>query len=126
MKKGTVMVVVGVLMALIAACTPEERALLGAMWEWQTSPSADCYEAIDKHWPKESQAWADRIMWRESRNNPQAANRTSSARGCMQLLQSYHAHRYEPGCWWGNPDCNIKAAVDLYEEQGTSPWRLTR
>lgn len=129
MRKLLICVVVILGGLSMAACTPEERAILGAMWEWQVSPSADCYEAIDKHWPQESQGWADGVMWRESRNNPSAANTSSSARGCFQLLLSYHSWRYRAvGCssgQWMDPDCNVKAAVHLYLEQGTTPWRLT-
>jgi hypothetical protein len=89
--------------------------------------SNDCFEAIDKHFtgPKE---WFKGIVWRESRNTPSAANPSSSARGCAQLLMSLHSHRYYAvGCTpndWADPDCNIKAADHLYRQAGASPWSL--
>lgn len=90
--------------------------------------SRDCYEAIDRHWPGDK-ARAKKVVWRESRNNPAAANKRSSARGCMQLLAPLHGHRYSAvGCSpssWANADCGIKAAAHLYREAGWSPWALT-
>lgn len=129
-----------ILLPLVAACTPAQIELfkslphdkqvqvIQAIQRQNTARSRDCYSAINKHWPGDK-SWARKIVWRESRNNPAAANPRSSARGCAQLLQSYHAHRYyKVGCTpaqWANPDCNIKAAWTLYQEAGTSPWALT-
>ena len=89
--------------------------------------SVDCYQAIDKHWPATSQSWARSIVWRESRNNPTAQNRSSSAAGCFQML-SLHQKRFNKlGFSWSqryNPDVNVLVAYDLYKEAGTSPWSL--
>lgn len=97
--------------------------------------SATCNAAIDIWWTPNVgpavAAWAKRIVWREAGNQPWAANRRSSARGCFQLLQSLHARRYNKfrgwGCSpakWNNADCNSLAALDLYRQAGKSPWRL--
>lgn len=56
--------------------------------------SADCYSALDRHWPASSRQWARSIIWRESRNQPTAANPSSTARGCGQLLLSLHGWRF--------------------------------
>lgn len=100
------------------AMSPAERdAYLAA-----TQPSRDCFQAIDRHWPASSRAWARSIVWRESRNNPRAQNPSSSAAGCFQLL-SMHAHRI-PGGWAAryDADANTLGALNLYREAGTSPW----
>ena len=90
--------------------------------------SPDCNTAIERHWPESRQVWAKRVVWRESRNIPTAANRRSSARGCFQLLQSLHGWRYTAvGCHpsqWSNADCNAKAALHLFQSAGVGPWRL--
>lgn len=75
--------------------------------------------------------WPDAVAvaWRESRCQPAADNPTSTAYGLMQLLHSLHAHRYysSGACTaadWHVPWCNLAAARHLYNEAGTSPWRL--
>ena len=87
-----------------------------------------CNDAIATHWPASSQAWARSIVWREAGNQPGAANRSSSARGCWQLLMSLHAKRfYSVGCTpaqWADPDCNTKVALQLFRSSGTRPWAL--
>lgn len=91
-------------------------------------PSRPCaYERLIRHmfpdWPD-----AVAVAWRESRCQPTAANRTSSARGLMQLLMSLHAHRLVTvGCRpsdWSDAWCNLAAARDLFEAAGTNPWRV--
>ena len=95
-----------------------------------TSPT--CNAAIDVWWPVQHRAWAKSIVWREAGNQPAAANRRSSARGCWQLLMSLHAHRYNKvgfGCHpgkWANADCNTLAALHLFKQAGKTPWRVTR
>jgi hypothetical protein len=68
------------------------------------------------------------IVWRESRNNPTAANTRSSARGCWQLLLGTHGRRFAKLGFstgqWADPDVNTLVALDLYREAGTRPWRL--
>ena len=91
--------------------------------------SADCNQAIDRHFSG-NKAWFKGVVWRESRNNPSAANSRSTARGCAQLIMSLHSHRFTAvGCsprQWMDPDCNIKAADHLYRAAGSQPWALTR
>lgn len=124
----------------LGACTPEEVALFQTLTPSEQdavlvylgyrapSPSVDCYQAIDRHWPASGRAKARQIVWRESRNIPTARNPRSSAKGCAQLLMSYHSWRYTAvGCspsQWANPDCNIKAALHLYREAGWRPWAV--
>lgn len=98
---------------------------------YQPDYSLACpYQRMIEHtfpdWPG-----AVQVAWRESRCQPAAANTSSSARGLMQLLQSLHSHRYyaSGACnanEWDDPWCNLAAARHLYDEAGTSPWRLTR
>lgn len=124
---------------LLSACTPNQVSLFQSLTPQQQdavvahmrsrpAPSRDCYEAIDKHWPASSRSWARSIVWRESRNNPSAANSRSSARGCWQLLLGTHSGRFNKlgfsPSQWANPDINTLVALDLYYAAGTSPWRL--
>lgn len=138
----------GVLAA--ASCTPEEIAALNAaspedqaaviagLQARESAKSRDCNEAIDRHFSGDK-ARMKKIVWRESRNNPTVANTKSHARGCSQLMLTYHAHLFaKVGCpdigskpWrdtskqWADPDCNIKAANLLYDSTGWRPWALT-
>lgn len=88
--------------------------------------SSDCYGAL--HHFSGDHATARRVIHRESRNNPRAANPSSSARGCFQLLAMHDWRYYEVGC---TPSqklqavCNVKAADHLYRAAGWSPWRAT-
>ncbi len=138
------LVVALVLAGTTAACTPHQvstymiaktsgdpaaaAAADRAVADWHNRRSADCYEAIDRHWPAASRAWARGIVWRESRNNPAAANTRSTARGCWQLLLGTHGRRFAKlgfsTAQWADPDVNTLVALDLYREAGTSPWRL--
>lgn len=90
------------------------------------SYSSDCYGAL--HHFSGSHAKARQIIYRESRNDPTAANSKSTARGCFQLMMSYHAWRFTAvGCTpsdWADAVCNVKAADHLYREVGWDPWNL--
>jgi len=137
-RTKAILVAITVMFAGLTACTPEEVNLFQSLSPDAQSAvmnhmntktqSRDCFEAINKYWPANSKDWAKKITMRESGNNPAAANKRSTARSCMQLLLSYHGWRYEAvGCnasMWKNPDCSIKAALHLYKEAGTSPWKL--
>ena len=87
---------------------------------------ADCNAAIAQVWPQRLQAWARRIVWRESRNQPTAKNKRSSASGCFQLLKM-HADMYViTGSSWAarfDPLANTRAAWALYQADGAAPWR---
>ena len=68
-----------------------------------------------------------RIMYRESRCNPGAYNR-SGATGLLQVLQS-HCGWLAPrigGCNLTNPSYNIRAAAELYRNGGSAHWAMTR
>ena len=126
------------LMIGLTACSPEQIAIYNSLSpEGKEAVNAhyrslaeqrshDCYTAIDRHWPGDKNR-ARQIVWRESRNQPSAANPRSSARGCFQML-AMHNHRYSAvGCSpaaWSNSDCNVKAAAHLYRQAGWSPWNL--
>jgi len=118
-----------------AACQPQEQAIFNSLTHTQQKSaqtsmarSKDCYTAVSKHWPTSLHGWARRIVWRESRNTPSAANPRSSARGCFQMLLRYSSPFYRKvGCnnyMWANPDCNAKAAYQMYKVAGKSPWRV--
>lgn len=110
--------------------TPEQREAVdnGIRANAAAEASLDCYTAQRIYFPEVSESWARMIIDRESKNRPNAANSASTARGCWQLLLSYHAWRYyEVGCtplFWADARCNTLAARHLYLEQGTSPWNL--
>ncbi len=53
----------------------------------------------------------------ESGLNPKAKNKTSSARGLFQIMQSWHKINEK---WLLNPDINIEVAYKLYQESGNS------
>ena len=126
----------------VTACTPAQQAAWKSMSPqarenyvahiegrppYETADmgeSADCYQAIDRHWPASSRSWARGIVARESGGDPRAQNPRSSAAGRFQLL-ALHAHRV-PGGWANryDADANTLAALDLYREAGTSPWSL--
>lgn len=137
MKKLITLIFIPLLFTL-SACLPQQHPIWATLTPQQQQgvlaheaskvASKDCYTAISKHWPANLHAWGRSIVWRESRNTPSAANRSSTARGCWQMLMSLHAKRfYAVGCTpaqWANPDCNSKAAYHLYKAAGKSPWKL--
>lgn len=135
--------VLGALLLVVvgASCSPVQQAWwndpsvpketkdsVKAYYAERNAASSDCYEAIDRHWPASSREWARGIVWRESKNQPGAANPRSSARGCWQLLLGTHSGRftklgYSPS-QWSDPDVNTLVALDLYRAAGTSPWAM--
>lgn len=115
--------------AAFTAATPEQQAtVIAELQRQQASRPKDCYSAMEMVFPPNAHPWARRIIHRESRNNPSAANPRSSARGCWQLLSNLHANRYTAaGCrvsQWADPLCNTRAAYELYKAAGTSPWNV--
>jgi hypothetical protein len=90
--------------------------------------SGPCHAAVDAYWPANLRPWAHRIVQRESRGIPTAANRRSSARGCFQMLLRYSAPFYKAvGCsnaQWSNATCNVRAALVMRTRHGARPWAL--
>jgi hypothetical protein len=84
-----------------------------------------CHDAVNFLWPASSRAWAHKIVHRESRGNPRAQNRRSSAAGCFQMLR-LHAATYERlGFSWAdryNPIVNTWVALHLFRSAGRRPW----
>lgn len=139
-RRALLGVLVLILVALGAACTPaqielfltlpkEDQDKVVAELQAQQAPRpTDCYSAMEQVFPAHAHGWARGIIKRESGNRPNAANPSSSARGCWQLLSSLHGDKYAAaGCHvsqWSDPMCNTRAAYVLYQRAGTSPWRL--
>jgi hypothetical protein len=107
-----------------------QRAQEQAFYEGivRSQDSGDCYAEMREVFPASTWSWATSIIRRESGGNPAAANPSSTARGCFQLLSSLHAGRYAAvGCHvsqWASAHCNVRAAHQLYLAAGTSPWNL--
>lgn len=93
----------------------------------QSPPSYDCIGAMQRVFPPSAHSWGRAIIMRESRNQPTAQNRSSSAAGCWQLLRMHDHRYYSVGCTPAQKYdalCNTKAAFTLYRDAGTSPWNV--
>lgn len=70
-----------------------------------------------------------RISWRESRWDPTARNRRTSAVGCLQILTRTHARRIARLGFttrqMSEAGPNAAVARSLYDDAGLSPWALT-
>ncbi|MCP4435282.1 MAG: hypothetical protein GY812_07270 [Actinomycetia bacterium] len=88
-----------------------------------TTQPPDCYSALVHFSGDEETARA--IVWRESRNQPDAQNARSSAAGCFQIVR-VHDWRFDAvGCSWQQryeAVCNTKAADHLYRAESWEPW----
>jgi hypothetical protein len=89
-------------------------------------------------WTKDVDWLLNEVIPGESRCVPTALN-PSGAAGLTQMM-SVHNHRFAKVCghkydfrveltlerskqsFWKDPECNLKAAWDLYVEQGRGPW----
>lgn len=139
MTRRIVATVVGILslFALGTACTPHQVAVFSSLGPAEQDAviqalrsqgggggGGDCFSALG-HFPG-NHAKARQVIMRESGNNPGAANRSSSARGCWQTMMSIHSAKYyQVGCnpnQWSNAVCNTKVAALLYQSSGWSPW----
>lgn len=129
-----------VLLVGLAACTPaqvelfhsltpeDQGRVVAELQRQRAERPLDCYTAMEQVFPPSAWAWGRSIIHRESRNNPSAQNRSSTAAGCWQTL-SLHRGRYSRlGYSWErdryNALANTRVAYDLYLEAGTSPWRV--
>jgi hypothetical protein len=138
--KKTIISIIAISFSLltISSCTQEEISAFKSLppnaqqdvlnWLHETQRPAGCVEAMHQVWPSSMWSWGERIMWRESNHTPSARN-SSGASGCWQMMLPLHNNRfYTVGCspaQWSDPLCNNKAAYNLYQEAGTSPWVLT-
>jgi hypothetical protein len=127
---GAVLVLGGCTPAQVATfrtLSPAEQQRVVAALQAPQRP-LDCYGAMERVFPPHTWAWGRKIIYRESTNNPAAANPSSSARGCWQLLSSLHADKYaKAGCHvsqWADAMCNTRAAYVLYQMAGTRPWNF--
>ena len=70
--------------------------------------------------------WARRVMWCESRGNPNALHPGSLASGLFQHLQRYWPDRSAragiPGADVFDPEANIRVAAWLYYTGGPQHW----
>jgi len=136
-RRRTILVAIALFFCVGAAtsCTPDQIALWNTLTHEQqlavgdaihreNSAGGDCFSALGHF--SGPHAKARQVIMRESGNNPSAANRSSSARGCWQTMMSIHGPKYyQVGCTpddWDNPVCNTKVADILYRSSGWSPW----
>jgi hypothetical protein len=132
----------------------ETLRMLDRMWHttegqttiWTRDSLPHIAEAIDttcapRNWPE---GWVDaghgipvppillKIRWCESRDDYQAANPTSSARGAYQYLRGSwewygYAERYGvPSADLATPAEQDAAAVDTWQRSGTTPWNASK
>ena len=114
-------------MKLLAALTLASTALTACV-----APPAptDCPTAIRRAFAGTGVAEKMvRISWRESRWDPTARNKHSSAVGCAQILTRTHARRIARLGFttrqMSEAGPNAAVARSLYDDAGLSPWALT-
>lgn len=124
MKLSKLLIIASLILAVLLPVTATEVAAAPT----HAGYSGACHSAIDVYWPRNWQPWAHRIVQRESRGVPSAANRSSSARGCFQMLLRYSSPFYKAvGCSnynWANARCNVRAALVMRQRHGTRPWAV--
>ena len=74
-------------------------------------------EARDSGWPEQQLPTLDRVMWCESRCDPNARNR-SGASGLMQLMPLWWRGKGDPF----NPSYNLTRALYVLDVQGWNAW----
>ena len=134
MKKLTVCAVCAL---ATCACTPGQVADVASALGVDIGPETatlvafhvehptDCNAAIAQVWPQRLQGWARRIVWRESRNDPRAKNKRSTASGCFQIVRGTWNANQVPGCPWSaryDAMCSTLTAWNLYQHRGGQPW----
>jgi hypothetical protein len=73
--------------------------------------------ALDAGWTLAQWPTVDRVMWCESKCEPDAYNR-SSASGLMQLLRRWFAPGQDPF----DPATNLAVALEVWHAQGWRAW----
>lgn len=81
---------------------------------------------VETYFQPEDVPWAMRVMWCESKGDPNAKNPRSSASGLFQHLATYWPERSAKAGWAGasifDPEANIAVAAWLYSWGGSSHW----
>ena len=111
---------IALLVALVAGALEAAAPAVRVTPTTTVPASARCPQwwtlAAEVGWPAEELPAVDRVMWCESTCEPSAHNR-SGASGLMQLM---------PMWWHGrdpyDPAVNLSIALELWEDQGWSPW----
>jgi len=75
--------------------------------------------ALTVGWPESAWPRLSCIMQRESRGNPSAKNRNSSATGLLQILASHH-----PNDDLFDPATNLSVGLAMWQTSGWQPWAL--
>jgi len=79
-------------------------------------------------WPRSLGRWLAAIMDRESSGRPRAYNPVISCTGLTQIWPGNVAYTHLSWSgrirWLMDPENNLRAALRLYREAGTSPWRV--
>ena len=94
-----------------------------------TSPpetTAPWASLIGKYFQPADIPWATRVMFCESRNDPNAKNPRSSASGLFQQLATFWPERSAKAGWAGanifDPEANIAVSAWLYYTGGAGHW----
>ena len=134
------LVAVFTLVLATGACTPaqiniwnrlnpsQQRAVAHAMNQQRGGGGGgSCHDAVNAVWPAGLQGWAHKIVDRESGGNPGSQNNHSSAAGCFQIVRGTWNSNSNGIPWSSRYDAtaNVRVALMLYQNAGTSPWRLT-
>lgn len=82
---------------------------------------------IRRAWPDNTEDRAVRVARCESKLDPTAANKRTSARGLFQIMISVHRARirrlgFTEQQVATQPLPNIAVALDIYQDSGFSPW----
>lgn len=102
--------------------------------EWSTDSHAGRCVGMEPLLHRYSPGWdvarMSRIMYRESRCQPEVKNRRSSATGLLQILASHCRWLAEQMDEWcsmerlRDPVYNVRAGAVLWSEQGYRAWAL--
>lgn len=96
---------------------PFHPNMLDKCGQWYTT-------AIDAGWPESEWPTISKVMWRESRCDPNAWNGADA--GLMQINRIHTRYVAEMGMVWPwdmfDPTSNLEYARSLWERAGWEPW----